>query len=67
VNHENHECNKRFYENSKQNRDVDQLCYVRPLKDALPTAGDKVLYVFYDFETNKNKRYADKATLHYLT
>jgi len=37
---------------------------MRSQNDALPTAGDKVLYAFYDFETTQNKRYADKATLH---
>ena len=26
--------------------------------------GDKVLYVFYDFETTQNTRYTDEATLH---
>jgi len=30
-----------------------------PLKDALPHAGDKVLYVFYDFETTQNTEYTD--------
>jgi len=37
---------------------------MRPLKDALPDASDKVLYVFYDFETTQNTHYSDKATLH---
>jgi len=35
-----------------------------PLKDALPPAGDKVLYVFYDFEISQNIEYADEAKLH---
>ena len=26
---------------------------MRPLKDALPSAGNKVLYIFYDFETTQ--------------
>ena len=39
---------------------------MRPLKDALPPAGDKVLYVFYDFETTQNTRYTDAANLHVL-
>jgi len=30
----------------------------------LPDASDKVLYVFYDFETMQNTRYSDKATTH---
>ena len=29
-------------------------------------AGDKVLYVFYDFETTQNTEYTDEAKLHYL-
>ena len=40
------------------------LCYMKPLKNALPPAGDKVLYVFYDFETSQNTEYADEAKLH---
>jgi len=39
-------------------------CAMRPLKDVLPDASDKVLYVFYDFETTQNTKYSDKATLH---
>jgi len=34
-----------------------------PLKDVLPDASDKVLYLFYDFETTQNTKYSDKATL----
>jgi len=37
---------------------------MKPLKDVLPDASDKVLYVFYDFETTQNTKYSDKATLH---
>ena len=40
------------------------MCYMRPLKDVMPDASDKVLYVFYDFETKQNTKYSDKATLH---
>jgi hypothetical protein len=36
---------------------------MRPLKNEL-RASDKVLYVFYDFETTQNTRYSEKATLH---
>jgi len=61
---ENHKCNKLICATCNQNRDVGHLCYMRPLKDVLPSAGDKVLYVFYDFETTQNTRYSDKATLH---
>ena len=58
------ECNKLFCANYKQNRDVGHLCYMKPLKDVLPDASDKVLYVFYDFETTQNTRYSEKVTLH---
>ena len=37
---------------------------MRPLKDVLPTNTDKVLYVFYDFETTQNNRYSDMAKEH---
>jgi len=60
-----HECNKVFCVNCKQKSDVGHLCYMRPLNYALPDASDKVLYVFYDFETTQNTHYTDKATLLY--
>jgi len=37
---------------------------MRPLKDTLPSAGDKVLYVFYDFETTQNTEYMVEAKIH---
>jgi len=37
---------------------------MRPLKDSLSSAGDKVLYVFYDFETTKNTEYMGEDKLH---
>jgi len=37
---------------------------MRPLKDTLPAASDKVLYVFYDIETTQNTEYADESKLH---
>ena len=61
-----HKCNKVFCANCKLNRDVGHLCYMKPLKDVLPDASDKVLYVFYDLETTQNTKYSDKATLHVL-
>jgi len=64
VTDDRHECNKVFCANCSKNRDVGHLCYMRPLKDELPDASDKVLYVFYDFETTQNTKYCDKATLH---
>jgi len=64
--HEIHECNKVFCAICTQNRDIGHLSYMRSLKNVLPSAGDKVLYVFYDFETSQIRRYSDKPTLHYL-
>jgi len=43
----------RFCENCN-NKEIGHLCYMRPQKDALPPASDKVLYVFKDFETTQN-------------
>ena len=37
---------------------------MRPLKDVLPENADKVLYVFYDFDTTQNPQYSDKTKLH---
>jgi len=64
VTGDGHECRKRYCANCKQNRYVGHICYMRPLKDVLPDAFDKVLYVFYDFETTQNARSSDKATIH---
>jgi len=43
----------------KENKEIGHLFYMRPLKDALPPAGDKVLYVFYDFEMSQYTEYLD--------
>ena len=43
---------------------MDYLCCMILLKDALPSAGEKVLYGFYDFETTQNTRYMGEAKLH---
>ena len=37
---------------------------MRPVKDTLSSTGDKVLYVFYDFETTQNTEYTDAVMLH---
>jgi len=37
---------------------------MRQQMDVLPPAGEKVLYVFCDFETTQNTDYTDKANLH---
>ena len=36
LTHDNHEFNKRFCDNCKEDKEVGHLCYMRPLKDALP-------------------------------
>jgi DNA-directed RNA polymerase subunit M/transcription elongation factor TFIIS len=57
------ECYKRFCKNCNQNKEANHLCYMKPLIEIFEQPSDKVLYVFYDFET-QNKRYSEKATLH---
>jgi len=52
-----HECYKRFCSNCLENKDIGNLCYMRPLKHNLSAASDKVLYVFYDIETTQNTEY----------
>ena len=64
---ENLEYNKRYCQNCGHNREAGHLCYMRPLKDALRSDGDRVLCVFSDFETTQNMRYSDKATIHVPT
>jgi len=64
VTHEKDESYKTFCDTCKENKKIGHLCYMAHLKDALPPAGDKVLYVFYDFETSQNTEYAEEAKLH---
>ena len=49
---------------SVNKREVGHLCYMRPLKDVLPANADKVLYVFYDIETNQYTLLSDKGKAH---
>jgi hypothetical protein len=39
---------------------------MQPLKDEMPPGGDRLLYLYYDFETTQNTPYivSDKATVH---
>jgi len=55
---------KRYCETCKRNREIGHLCYMRPLKDVLPANADKVLDVFYNFETTQNKRYSDTTKVY---
>jgi len=43
---------------------VGHLCFLRLLEDVLPANVNKVLYVFYVFQTTQNKRYSDTAKAH---
>jgi hypothetical protein len=54
---------KRFCETCKTIKERRHFCYMQPLKKVLPS-GDRVLYVFSDFETTQNTRYSNTARLH---
>ena len=66
MRHDNHECNKRYCDNCRHNKEIGYLCYMRPVKEELPPAGDKVLYVFYDFEPTQTSRHTDAAKQHVI-
>ena len=55
-----HECGKRYYDVCIANREVGHLCCMQPLNNVLPSS-ERVLYVFYDFETTQNTRYSETA------
>jgi hypothetical protein len=44
-------------------RETGHLCYMAPLSPEMPSS-DKMLYVFYDFETTQNTKMTDSATVH---
>lgn len=56
-----HECNRRYCEICNQNREPGHLCFVKPLKNELPTS-ERVLNVFYDFENTQDTRHSDSET-----
>ena len=58
-----HECYKPYCKNCMQNEKIGHLCYMRPLSDEL-LRSDNVSFVYYDFETRKNTRFTDSATVH---
>jgi hypothetical protein len=58
-----HECHKIFCKNRKRNREIGHLCYMAPLQNK-PRPSQKVLYVFYDFETTQDTRFTQTATRH---
>jgi hypothetical protein len=53
-----HDCFKKFCPNCKGNRETGHLCYM-PLSPDMPSS-DKVLYVFYDFETTQNTKVTER-------
>ena len=44
--------------------EIGHLCYLPKLKKELQRS-DNVLFVFYDFETTRDTRVSDSATLHF--
>ena len=57
-----HECNKRWCEKCGESRENGHLCFMRTLRNVLPTS-DTVLFVFYDFETTLDTKYSYSATV----
>ena len=58
-----HECFKPYCTYCQQNREIGHLCYMKSLVNELPRS-DKVLFVFYDFETTQDTKISDSATVH---
>jgi len=58
-----HNCNKRYCKNCGENKEIGQLCFVRPLLNKLPVS-DRVLFIIYNFETTQDTKYSDSATAH---
>jgi hypothetical protein len=57
-----HECGKHFCEACKSVKESGLFCYTQSLKNVLPS-GDRVLYIFYDFETTQTTRYSNTARM----
>jgi len=58
-----HECNKRFSATCKENKEAGNLCLMRPLVN-LPASSERVLYVFYDFETTQDTNCSLRTNKH---
>jgi hypothetical protein len=58
-----HECNRRYCATCKQNTETGHLRFIKPLQNE-SVSTEKVLYVFYDFETTQDNKYSEKATVH---
>ena len=60
---QNHECYKRFCSNCLKNKEFGHKCYMSPLSDRA-SRSDRVLFVFYDFETTQNTKCTDTSFEH---
>lgn len=60
---QNRVCYKRFCSNCLKNKKMEHKCYVGPLSDTAP-GGDRVLFIFYDFETAQNTRCTNTSLEH---
>jgi hypothetical protein len=58
------ECLKLFCSLCQQKREIGHFCFVQPLKKELHRS-EKVLFVFYEFETTKDTRFSENATEHF--
>jgi len=63
VTKKNDECFKPFCGNCRQNKEINHLCYMEPLKNEVPSA-DNVLFIFFDFETSQDTKISETAKLH---
>ena len=61
--HKKHECNRRFCVTCNEKKQVAHLCFMRPLGNA-PASSERVLYIFYDFETTQDSRRSDVPNEH---
>lgn len=59
----NHEFSRNYCQNCNENKEVCHSCNTRTLKNVL-SVSNRVLHLFYDFETIQNTKYSDRATLH---
>jgi hypothetical protein len=59
----NHECYKRYCSHCLKNRELGHSCFMSPVSDRAPRC-DKVLFVFYDFETTQNTKCTDTSFEH---
>jgi hypothetical protein len=58
-----HNCYKKYCSNCSKMIETGHLCYMAPFVDRAPSS-DRVLYVFYDFETTQNTACSETSFLH---